>query len=51
MVKKPDTVKYEFTHLMKILREKHGWFQFPLITKESVVKTQWEGQPVKHIKL
>jgi hypothetical protein len=54
MSKKDDTVKetkYVYTHLIKILVEKHGWDKYPLITKDSVVETQWEGQPVKHLKI
>lgn len=54
MNKKSDTVKetkYVFTNITKILFEKHGWDKVPLVTKESVVHTEWEGQPVKHLKI
>jgi len=51
MVKKPDTVQYVFDHLIKILKEKHGWIQFPLVTKDSIITTHWEGQPVKQLKI
>ena len=51
MVKKPDTVKYKFTHLKKMLKEKYGWISFPLVTKSSVIITEWEGQPVKQLKI
>ena len=51
MSKKPDTVKYVFTHLMKNLKEKYGWIQFPLVTKNSIITTEWEGQPVKSLKI
>ena len=51
MVKKPDTVKYVFDHLIKILFEKHGWDKYPLVTKKSIITTNWEGQPVKTLKI
>ena len=54
MNKKNDTVKevkYVFDNITKILFEKHGWDKVPLVTKESVIETQWEGQPVKHLKI
>ena len=54
MSKKSDTVKetkYVFTHLTKILFEKHGWDKFPLVSKDSIIETTWEGQPVKHLKI
>ena len=51
MVKKPDTVQYKFTHLKKILKEKYGWISFPLVTKDSIITTNWEGQPVKQLKI
>jgi len=51
MSKKPDTVKYVFRHLEKILTEKYGWDKFPLVTKSSIVTTNWEGQPVKSLKI
>jgi len=50
MSKKSDTVKYKFSHLKKMLKEKYGWIKFPLVTKKSIVTTQWEGQPVKSVK-
>ncbi len=54
MNKKNDIVKetkYVFDNITKILIEKHGWDKLPLVTKDSVTTTNWEGQPVKHIKL
>ena len=51
MSKNNDTVKYKYTHLKKILKEKHGWIHFPLVTKNSIIKTEWEGEPVRTVKL
>ena len=50
MSKKSDMVKYKYTHIKKILKEKYGWITFPLFTKDSVIKTEWEGEPVKVLK-
>lgn len=51
MSKKSDTVKYKYTHLKKILKEKYGWIQFPLVSKNSIVVTEWEGEPIKQLKI
>ena len=51
MSKKSDTVKYKFTHLKKILKEKYGWISFPLVTKSSIITTEWEGEPIKQLKI
>ena len=51
MSKKSDTVKYVFNHLIKVLFEKHGWDKCPLVTKDSIITTHWEGQPVKQLKI
>jgi|TARA_R100000030_G_scaffold89259_1_gene73515 hypothetical protein len=54
MSKKSDTVKettYVYTHITKILFEKFGWDKFPLVSKDSIIETTWEGQPVKHLKI
>ena len=54
MNKKNDIVKetkYVFTNITKILIEKHGWDKLPLVTKDSIIETTWEGQPVKHLKI
>jgi len=51
MNKKTDTVKYKYTHITNILKQKYGWIQIPLITKDSVIVTEWEGEPIKTVKI
>lgn len=51
MSKKSDMVKYKYTHIKKILKQKYGWIQIPLVTKDSIIVTEWEGEPVRTVKL
>lgn len=30
----PDNVTYVFDHLIKVLTERHGWTQIPLVKKD-----------------